>query len=60
MARIEDFLGQLGLVDRLIRDVDADSFDPQLLGSIDWQDVNERLGIMRQQSADWLLGALKK
>lgn len=59
VARITSLLEELGLEDRLITKKSADNFDITKITPIDWPQVNDRLGELRDISAFWLLSSLK-
>ncbi len=55
LARLNTLLGALGLENRL---VSPDNFDLKNLPAIDWEEVDERLNQLREQSIDFLQKAL--
>ena len=59
VGRTATLLGKLGLEDRYVTSDRAKDFAIDTLKEIDWHEVNERVAAMRQQSAKWLLAAVK-
>jgi polysaccharide pyruvyl transferase WcaK-like protein len=59
-VRFQDILGKLGLSDRIIFDDQFDDFDVSSMQKIDWKDVNEKVGDLRKDSAEWLLEQVAK
>lgn len=54
-ARFLDFLSEFDLTDRLINEEKLDHFNVKDIKPIDWQSVNKKLNIKKQESINWLL-----
>jgi nucleoside-diphosphate-sugar epimerase len=59
LTRMTSLLEWFGLKDRLVSEKEADKFDVTKLQPIDWNAVNDKREMLRKESAEWLLGALK-
>lgn len=59
-VRFQDILGRLGLNDRIVFDDEFDDFDVQKLTKINWKVTNMKITEMRNDSAEWLLAALRR
>ncbi|NCD12525.1 MAG: hypothetical protein EOL93_08220 [Epsilonproteobacteria bacterium] len=60
-ARVTSLLTSLGLEKRFIRRTRMDAFQNEgigTLGNIDWAVVEKKLGLLRKESIDWLIGSL--
>ncbi|MCD8291170.1 MAG: polysaccharide pyruvyl transferase family protein, partial [Prevotella sp.] len=58
--RFESLLRWTGLTNRMVDSVDEIYKRVDLLGSIDYNEVNERVSQFKTKSLEWLKGALKK
>lgn len=59
-TRFDSILGQLGLEDRLIEDIDDIIHSNLLDKKIDFEDIERKLAVERSRSLIWLEDALKK
>lgn len=59
ITRLTSLLEQFGLSDRLVTENEASKFDFTRLKPINWKEVNKKLEILREDSGEWLIDALK-
>lgn len=59
LSRIHDFLEQFSIKGRFIDENQIDNFNLTDLQPIKWDDVNKKLDGAKQDSLDWLLGAVR-
>lgn len=57
-TRVTALLGSLGLADRYVTLVQAETFKMGDLAPIDWKQVDKKLEMLRKDSSNWLLRAI--